>query len=440
MSKVTALTSKTLSRGVAYSTLGNLISPLAALATAPLLARMLGVVGRGEIAAATAPLLLALGAIAFGLPDALTYFAARGTREMRIPIIGVLSALFVAGLLGAAAIYFLSPSLASRDPQVSILIATAALALPFALLLGGVRGIASGLQLWGLVAVERAVGSIVRLIGLYTLAAFGMLTPASATACIVLSTFAGLVAYVRLPAMMAGRHKFREAARGSAYIRFGFGVWGGSLAGMLLGRLDQTLLLPLAGAFALGIYAVAVNISEMVLIFNSAMREVVFAQESQTQNPERLAMAARVSTLITGVLALLAGLLAAPVIPWLFGAEFTPAIAPTIILLAGAVVGNPGSVAGAGLNARGRPVLKSASMALAILVSTGVLVILAPRFGAVGAAWATFVGAMLAGFGNLIWLRVFYKMPIRDFLGWRKSDVRIAFGSILGLVQRHRVV
>jgi O-antigen/teichoic acid export membrane protein len=435
---VIALTSKTLSRGVAYSTFGNLISPLAAIATAPLLARMLGVVGRGEIAAATAPLFLALGAITFGLPDALTYFAARGTRGMRVPIVWILSALFVAGIFGAAAIYSLSSPLASQDPEVSLLIATAALALPFALLLGGVRGIASGLQLWGLVAIERAVGSVVRLIGLYALAAVGMLTPASATACIVLSTFAGLVAYVRLPALMRGRHTSREAARGSAYIRFGFGVWGGSLAGMLLGRLDQTLLLPLAGAFALGIYAVAVNISEMILVFNSAMREVVFAQESHTQNPDRLAMAARVSTMITGVLAVIAGLLVAPVIPWLFGAEFTPAIVPTIVLLAGAVVGNPGSVAGAGLNARGRPVLKSASMALAILLSTGVLLVLAPRFGALGAAWATFVGSMLAGFGNLIWLKVFYSMPIRDFLGWRKSDVHIAFGSILGLVHPRR--
>lgn len=195
---MTTPASQTLSRGVAYSTFGNLISPLAAVATAPLLARMLGVVGRGEIAAATAPLFLALGAITFGLPDALTYFAARGTRGMRLPIVSSLSALFGAGLLGAVAIYFLSAPLAARDPEVSVLIATAALALPFALLLGGVRGIASGMRLWRLVAVERAVGAVVRLIGLYALAAVGILTPASATACIVLSTFAGLGAYVRL--------------------------------------------------------------------------------------------------------------------------------------------------------------------------------------------------------------------------------------------------
>jgi O-antigen/teichoic acid export membrane protein len=431
---VTDHASKTLSRGVAYATLGNLISPLAALATAPLLARLLGVVGRGELAAATAPLMLGIGAMTFGLPEALTYFLARGTRGVRRPVAMSLSALFSAGLLGAAAIYVISAPLASRDSEVAKLIATAAVALPFALVLGGVRGIASGLHLWSLVALERSVGSVARLIGLYLLAAVGMLTPASATACIALSTFAGLVVYVRLPWLMTRRYEVRDAAAGSAYMRFGLGIWGVSLAGVFLSRLDQLLLLPLAGAFVLGIYAVAVSISEMVLVFNSAIRDVIFAHESEEQDHERLAVAARVSTLITTMLAIGAGVLAIPVVPLLFGPEFAPAVIPTWILLAAAVAGNPGSVAGAGLSARGRPALKSASMALAVVLSTGVFFILAPLLGASGASLATLVGNLTAGLLNLIWLRRFYSIPIRAFLGWRKSDIHIAVGAILGLV------
>ena len=56
-----------LRRGVAISTFGNLIAPAAGLITAPILAQSLGVVGRGDVAAATTPLLLATSVLTLGL-------------------------------------------------------------------------------------------------------------------------------------------------------------------------------------------------------------------------------------------------------------------------------------------------------------------------------------------------------------------------------------
>jgi O-antigen/teichoic acid export membrane protein len=61
---------------MAMTALGNAVTPVAALVTLPILSYTLGVTGRGEIAAATAPLLLAVTAATFGIPEAVAYLVA----------------------------------------------------------------------------------------------------------------------------------------------------------------------------------------------------------------------------------------------------------------------------------------------------------------------------------------------------------------------------
>jgi O-antigen/teichoic acid export membrane protein len=60
-----------------------------------LLAKSLGVTGRGEVAAATAPLMFGVALLTLGLPETLTYFVARGG-------IGRLRRLFVVSLAALA--------------------------------------------------------------------------------------------------------------------------------------------------------------------------------------------------------------------------------------------------------------------------------------------------------------------------------------------------
>jgi O-antigen/teichoic acid export membrane protein len=162
-------------------------------------------------------------------------------------------------------------------------------------------------------------------------------------------------------------------------------------------------------------------VSEVILVFNSAVRDVIFSLESSSLNLDRLGKASRVPTLVTSSLAFTVGVLSVWGIPWLFGDAFSPAVGPTLILLLAIVLGNPGSVAGAGLSARGRPELRSVSLLIAVVVNVALVIALVPPLGACGAAWATLAGNVVAGGMNIIFLRIYLGIPVVIFLGIRKT-------------------
>lgn len=412
-----------LRRGVAISTLGNLAAPLAGLITAPVLAQSLGVVGRGEVAAATAPLLLATSMLTLGLPEALTYFIAKRPQREGWTVSISLVVLGVLGFVGILLIALLTPFLSASDESLGGLIFLASIACVPSLIQAGLRGVAFAYNAWWLITADRLVSSLSRLVIICVLAVSAGLTPTSATITIAWTSVAGMLVYFALPL----RRHFRDPRSEATAIRelfvFGGRVWAGALAGILLSRVDQTLLVPLAGAYALGIYAVAVTVSEIALVFNAAVRDVTFSLESARQDTSRLEAATRVSTLMTLTTAMGVAALSTWAIPFFFGREFTDSVGVVLILLVGLVLGNPGSVAGAGLRARGRPGLASWSLAIGLTVNLVVLVVLVPTHGATGAAWATAAGSVAAGGMNVFWLRAKFGVPTRNLLVFRRADI-----------------
>ena len=427
------------SQRVLVSLFGNVFPPLSAFVTAPILAQALGVAGRGELGAATAPLLLALGIVTFGMPEAMTHFIGRGSGPIRAVVLRGLAWLTLGGVAGTAGIVLLAPVLSAGSADVGALIRIAAIALVPSLLLSGLRGLAAGLHLWGLITTERIVAAVFRLGAIIALAATGTLTEFTATIVIGLTSFVGAIAYVALPSRIRRSARSVVEAAPLGMLSFGGRIWIGSFIGILLARFDQAILLPLSSAVALGLYVVAVSISELPLVFNSAMRDVMFSAESESSQDDRLALASRTSTIVTAVIALAVGVLSVWGIPFLFGADFDGAVLPTVILLVGVVLGNPGSIAGVGLSARGRPGLRAFALAVGFVVNLAVVVLLAPTLGAVGAALAALLGSVLAGFVNIVWLRRYFGFRLSAFYGFRASDVTaivVAGRSILARVRR----
>ncbi|WP_457819811.1 hypothetical protein, partial [Staphylococcus aureus] len=79
----------------------------------------------------------------------------------------------------------------------------------------------------------------------------------------------------------------------------------------------------LGGAAQLGLYAVAVNVSEVPLIINSATREVMFSSDAAQRDNARAGLAAR-ATFIACLLCAIVVL--APIgwwLPLVFGVEFS---------------------------------------------------------------------------------------------------------------------
>ncbi|PZR54412.1 hypothetical protein DNL40_04850 [Xylanimonas oleitrophica] len=206
-------------------------------------------------------------------------------------------------------------------------------------------------------------------------------------------------------------------------------------------RLDQSLVTPLSDADQAGLYAVAVAVGELPLLLSAAVRDVTFVSEAAGSDDARLARTSRVATLVCGAVALGVGLTMGWWLPLLFGAAFAPAVPVTAVVLAAVVLGIPGSVAGSALGGRGRPGLRSVSLAVACAVNLVVLLLLVPSTGALGAAWATLVGNAVAAGMNLVFARAVLGTAVLPFLGLRRGDVGVLVAAgrrMLGGARRRR--
>jgi O-antigen/teichoic acid export membrane protein len=421
-----------LARGIAITALGNFIPPVAALAAQPILAHSLGVAGRGEVAAATAPVLLGVVVLGLGIPESLTHFAARRAR-MRRTLSSSVAVLTLSGVIGIALTASFAGQLSGHNRELATLMIVATSSLIPALFVSGMRGLAAGRQAWTIIAIERGISATLRLAAVAILAAAGKLDVLSATVAISSTTFIGGIVYLFLGRVTTSREISEEnpVRRLPSFPLYAAQIWIGAAAGILYSRLDQLLITPLAGVYELGLYAVAASVAEVILLINLSIRDVIFAVESENPNDRRAAQAARISTLITGVLGGVFAIMAPWVVPTLFGAAFKDAVLLTALLILAAICGNPGSVAGAVLSGRGRPGLRSLSLAIGVIVNLAGVILLVPHFGAIGAALATLIASIAAGNNlNILWLRLFYKLPMSDYLVIRLDDLRMA-GDII---------
>ena len=393
----------------------------------------------GVVAAATAPLTLVTTLATFGIPEAVTWTVARHPHLVRAAAGRAMAILFLGGACAMAAVFFASRWLSGGDRDIHRLMLIATIAVIPNLLVGVLRGVASAMQLWKNVALERILASGLRLVALAPFFLTGQLSPLVATVILAVMPVMGSLAYLRLARRFpAAGLEAVERSRYSALLSYGGRVWIGSISGILLSRLDQTLMTPLTGSRQLGLYVVAVTVSELPLIINGSVRDVTFATDAAGSKDDRLAASARISFALCTLLGLGLGVTMVWWIPLLFGQQFDGSVPVAAILLLAVVLGTPGSIGGTGLSSRGRPGLRSLSLVVACLVNLGLLILLVPRLGAVGAAAATLVGNIMSSNLNLIFLSRVFKVPVRHFYGIRRGDLVILKGFTKNLGRRSR--
>ncbi|KQQ00915.1 MULTISPECIES: oligosaccharide flippase family protein [unclassified Rathayibacter] len=431
-----------MARDIAVASIGNLMAPLAAFATAPILGHALGVEGRGEVAAVTAPYLLAVVAGTVGIPEALTFLLARRPAAARATFLRAVVLLAAAGGIAALVICFGAPVLSGGDQTVEHLMVLSAAAVVPAILVAGLRGVAAGVNRWHAITNERLIAALFRFVPIALLAVLGLLTPFSAFLVLVLSPLVGAVAYIRVLAVMrAGDAAEREPAPWSAMVSYGSRVWMGSLSGILLSRLDQVLMTSLSSTYQLGLYSTAVNISEVTFVLNTAIAAVMLTADAQNRDDAMITRGSRLATALAAGLAVVIGGSAPLWVGPLFGAGFEQSIPAALVLLGAVVIGTPGSMAGVALSARGRPELRSYSIILGLIANIVGVVVLVPTHGALGAASATLLGNAIAGGANLIWLQRLLGVRASAFVGLRRSDlveIRRALSRFQGRLRRQR--
>ncbi len=398
------------------------------------LARALGPTGRGEVAAALAPMTAASAAFAGGLPDAVSHFVARFPTSARKVLVRGLWMALVLGVLAAATVASFAGLLGGGNDGLAEMIMWVGLATIPTIGIVVLRAHSSGRRLWRRVSFEAIIAGSIQIVGLTALWALGQLHVQYALIVMVFGAAAGGLVYI---GAKSSSDELRDDEVSYEMLgRYSAGAWLGAIGMVGMTYLDQMLMTPLSSVEQLGIYALAINIASLLSVVTVSIRSVVLVNESAAIDFERLARHARFSLVLSLVLALATAVTLPFLVPLIFGDAFAASVVPALLLLPPLVITASGSVATAGLMALGRPWLRSISIAIGMVLNVVLVVLLVPPFGAIGAALAMLASA-IPPLLSILFLRRYYGLRVRDFLIPRPADVR-GLLSMLGGIGRGR--
>lgn len=374
----------------------QVVTLIAGLVAGIITARALGPTGRGVLGLALlVPLLLSLF-LGFGSAIANVYLVASGRLSAQdlsaitsgLCLVGtVVGAAFIGSLWWSGALPHLLPHVSGQD------LALAMVMLPLTLAYAAFRGLLRGLQnIRGAAAadaaqaVTTAVAIAVALIGLN----------GGVRGALIANEIAGLLSLATLWVLLRGRGlKLRPAfprEDTAAVVRLGVRSDLANLSQFFTYRLDSFLVNSIISATAVGLYAIATRLAELIWVMPSAIAAVVFpraaAAESEILNEVTPRTFAR-ALLISVVGAALLAALATVVIPLMYGARYHGAITPMLLLLPGVVVVGGASVLTNELSGRGHPGYNSINSLIGLALTIGLDVVLIPRYGISGAALAS---------------------------------------------------
>ena len=157
-------------------------------------------------------------------------------------------------------------------------------------------------------------------------------------------------------------------------------------------RLDSLILAAYLGATEVGIYSLAVLLSEFLWMIGNSVAMILFpttAGQSEAQATSLTARACRQVTWITLAEAVVLGASAWWLVPFIFGERFRPSVAPLWLLLPGTVALIIPNVLTAHLAGRGRPQIGTLAAGVSLIATVALALLLIPRLGVAGAALAS---------------------------------------------------
>jgi len=366
-----------------------------------MLARALGPSGRGTIAFITVTALVVARVSGLGVGEATTVYAARrserrGVLLSNLVLFMLASSLLCAGL-ACGALELLGEGRPAGVGQLELVILMAG-TLVSALVEAGAAFLLGCGRLRRLALITATASWVYPLLLALIWVSAGLTVTRAALAWV--STEA-LRALVLLKQSANGVPFFRPKVDLLLdSIRFGIRVWVGSFARFLNFRVDQILMGLLASEAALGIYAVAVNASEVLLYLPAATATAllpVAARSEPGQRAEETLRAFRTSALITTGTAVVAAILGPLLLPLVFGTPFRASVTPFLWLLPGALGFAAIAVFSNALVASTSPGLSSLGSLVSLAVGVALDLLLIPRFGATGAAAAASTAFLVGG-------------------------------------------
>ncbi len=199
---------------------------------------------------------------------------------------------------------------------------------------------------------------------------------------------------------------------------YGYKATAANLMSILNCRADTLMLAALCSPLQLGLYAVAVMIAEKVWMLSSSISEVsstyIATGDERSEERIRQALATAKWTGIGTFLLCIAVAAATPLIPLVFGERFSGACLPMLLLLPGIWARGTSRVLAGGISAIGKPGLNAWLGFGALCLNIAINAALLPSYGAAGAAIATSVSysCLLASRLAFLKLKRFSLVPL----------------------------
>ncbi|HKQ98089.1 MAG TPA: oligosaccharide flippase family protein [Candidatus Polarisedimenticolia bacterium] len=359
------------------------------LVSSVLTARWLGPDGRGLLATLSVVTGLALQFGNPGLHTGNIYFVSRQPHRTAAVLSNTLVVSWAAGILcGALALaaLFLRPDLFPGIPWALLLVTAAALPFQFMILL-----FQNTLLGQGEVAVFNLLETGNKLLTFALLAAWLVLFGGGAAGAVVLFAALAVLNGSISAFACARRTPFRpgfDAGLFAEMLRYGGRVYLACLLAFLVIRSDLLLVNYFLGTAAAGVYSIAVQISDALLLMPVTIGMILLPRiaAETTGGVETTARILRHTTLLLTGLVTVAAILAGPVVRTLYGPGFEGAALATLCLLPGIWALGLNGVLMNHFAGRGMPAVTLYAPLVGLLLNVGLNLVVVPRYGIAGAA------------------------------------------------------
>jgi O-antigen/teichoic acid export membrane protein len=415
---IRGLLARRLVRDVALSYVFTGATMVVSLVSGILVVRVLGIAGRGEVAAILAFTQVATWIFAMGCNQAASFHLARHPDQGGVLIGSWLVLLIPFAVLGVVVSVALLPlALAAQREEVVVMaqlfVTTIIVALALELLNGAMLG-DHRFVLWNWLRFAQPAGVAALYVVLWRL---DMLTVSSA----LIANAAMLVIVVFAAGLWALRRYGRPRAEvqlARTTLWYGLRVHGSIVAGTVNARLDLAVIPALVGAAGVGLYSVATNVATIVTLLSGTVVALVLpAAARRAERGAATVLASMYLTLGVGVLAaVIVALVADEMLRLLYGGEAVAAAQPLRVLLAGSVLLMPGLVLSQGLSAADRPLTSTIPQITGSVVTVVGLLLFLSDGGIMAAAWVTTAAYAVVLVMALVLYRRVARLPWRALL------------------------
>ena len=222
--------------------------------------------------------------------------------------------------------------------------------------------------------------------------------------------------------------------RRSARRLFGYGVrvYGADIFSTFGQQVDQLLVVGLLSAGELGWYAIALQASRVLTIFQVSLNYVLLPKAAGLPTHRVLELVARSARLTIAVTSL-AGLMLVIVLPFLlpavYGRDFAASVAVSQILAIEAVVTAAASTHTQAFMATNRPGMSTFFQVSGLAAAIPLMLVLIPRFGLIGAAFSLLASTTLRLLLALFSYPILLKAPIPSLIV-KRTDLDYLFGAL----------